>query len=113
MTTDHIHEEENLRKCLAAGFEQIVFVVPDRKRREKLKGHFQEIAGIDSLAVISTEEIVAYLDGLDTGSAVAESTVRGYKVKVTRQTVSPEELAGRRSAIAEVIARSLLKHKDV
>lgn len=60
---------------------------------------------------IGAEEIVAFLDGLDSGPAVTESTVRGYKVKVTRQAVSPEELAGRRSAIAEVIARSLVKRK--
>lgn len=112
VTTDHLHEEENLRKCLAAGFERIVFIVPDRKRREKLKGHFQKIAATSSVAVISTEEIVGFLDSLETGPAVTESTVRGYKVKVTRQAVSPEELAGRRSAISDVIARSLLKHKE-
>ena len=37
----------------------------------------------------------------------AENDVRGYNVKVKRQTVSYQYAANKRSAIAEVIARSL------
>jgi hypothetical protein len=36
-----------------------------------------------------------------------ESKVRGYKVKVSRHKLSPEDIAGKRAAIAAVIARSL------
>jgi hypothetical protein len=37
----------------------------------------------------------------------AANAVRGYKVKVTRQTLSPEGVAERRNVVAEVIARSI------
>lgn len=109
VTTDAGHETENLRKCQAAGFERIIFVVSDRKRREKLAARFGETP---SVSVIGTDEIVTALDALDAGPTITEGTVRGYKVKVTRQALSPEDVAGKRSAIAAVIARSLSRQKD-
>lgn len=110
ITTDPDHEAENLRKCQAAGFERILFVVPDKKRREKLAARFQEEAC--RVFVIAPEHLVATLDEFDPGPAPQESTVRGYKVKVTRQTVSPEDAANRRSAVAAVIAKTLQKGKQ-
>lgn len=39
--------------------------------------------------------------------------MRGYKVRTVQQMVDPKEAGARRQAIAEVIARSLKKSKDV
>ncbi len=105
VTTDVEHELGNLRKCLSAGFGGIVAIVPDKRRREKLAKRAAEEA--IAARVISPEEIVSFLDEVAVGSATAESTVRGYKVKVKRQAMSQGDLAGRRSAVAEVIARSI------
>ena len=57
------------------------------------------------------EEIVSALDALDPGTIPTETTVRGYKVKVTRQTMSPEEVASRRQTVVEVIAKTLARNK--
>lgn len=105
VTTDAEHELENLRKCLAAGFGQVIAIVPDKKRRERLS---RRIADEKIMArVIAAEEIVPFLEERSAGPKTSESTVRGYQVKVQRQSVSPSDLAGRRAAVAEVIARSI------
>ena len=56
---------------------------------------------------IGPEDIVPALDALGGAPSTSESVVRGYKVKVTRQDLSPAEVANRRKAVAEVIARGL------
>jgi hypothetical protein len=43
----------------------------------------------------------------DTRSASAEKLVRGYKVRISRQKQSPEEVAKRREAIGKIVTRSL------
>lgn len=48
-----------------------------------------------------------FLDSIEQSPQTSESEVRGYKVKVTRQNLSPDEVASRRAAVANVIARSL------
>lgn len=58
------------------------------------------------------ESIVEFLDSIEQPPPTSESEVRGYKVKVTRQNLSPDEIATRRAAVASVIARSFKKSSD-
>jgi len=109
ITTSVEHEIANLTKCLASGFTRILFVSPDRKRREKIASWAKDHSNQTPIDVVSPEEIVPSLDQLDAGPASSETIVRGYKVKVTRQAITPADVAGRRAAIAQVIARSLGK----
>ena len=54
-----------------------------------------------------------YLDQEAAGTpATTEKIVRGYKVRVMSDAVSEQDAAARRDAIAEVIARSMLRVKD-
>lgn len=57
------------------------------------------------------DEIVAVLDQLGPPEMPSKSNVRGYKVKVSRPSLSPEDVAGKRAAIASVIAQLLGKAK--
>ncbi len=107
ITTDVEHEKENLKKCDAAGFSQIIAIVPDKRRQEKFKRETKDLTRVP-LHVIGAEDLPTFLDDLNTPTTT-ETTVRGYKVKVTRQAVSPEDVVNRRAAMAEVIARSLTK----
>jgi hypothetical protein len=108
ITTDTDHEAENLQKCIGASFTHVLFVSPNTRRRKELAKRFANSS--PPVLVSSPEELVATLDALDPG-ATTETTVRGYKVKVTRQTMTPEELANRRQAVAGVIAKSIAKSK--
>ncbi len=107
ITTDVEHEKENLKKCDAAGFSHIIAIVPDKRRREKFKKETQDLTRVP-LHVIGAEDLPTMLDELNTPPPT-ETTVRGYKVKVTRQAVSPEDIISRRAAMAGVIARSIEK----
>lgn len=109
ITTDVEHEIGNLKKCLVAGFTRILFVSPDKKRRQKVGTWIKGEPPAVPIDVIDPEGIVAALDALTVPPQAAETTVRGYKVKVTRQAVTPEDVAGVRSLVAQVIARSMRK----
>lgn len=110
ITTDVEHETENMRKCLGAEFTHVLFISPNARRRKEISKRFA--GSTPSVLVCGPEEIVTMLDSLNPESVTAEATVRGYKIKVTRQVMTPEETAGRRSAVASVIAKSLGKRKQ-
>lgn len=109
VTTDAAHELENIKKCLAAGFTRVLFVSPEKKQRDKIAAMLRADMPTAPIDVIGPEDIVAALDAFGSAPRTSESVVRGYKVKVTRQDLSPEDVASRRSAIAGVIARGMKK----
>lgn len=104
ISTNVEHEAQNIKKCLKESYTRILFICSDKKRREKVEKKIKELHPDAPIDFLSPEDVVSTLERLDTGPATITSTVRGYKVKVTRQVLSANELAGRRSAIAEVIA---------
>ncbi|MEK7538478.1 MAG: type IV secretion system DNA-binding domain-containing protein [Patescibacteria group bacterium] len=110
ITTNVDHEVENIQKCLASGFTKILFITPDAKRREKVGKKLKEVPNGTLVDLLGPEDILPTLDRLDTMTPT-QTTVRGYKVKVTRQTLSPADVAERRSVVAQVIARSLSRVK--
>lgn len=110
VTTDAAHELANMKKCVAAGFTHLLFIAPEKKQREKVGALVRDDLPGVAIGVIGPEEIVTALDAFPVAQpAASESVVRGYKVKVTRREVSPEEEARRRSAIAGVIAKGVRK----
>ena len=60
---------------------------------------------------ITSEGIIEFLDGLGKFTPT-EQVVRGYKVRTVQQATDSEDVASRRKAISEVIARSLQKGKE-
>lgn len=110
ITTDVAHELGNLKKCLEGGCSRILFIAPERKQREKVAQRLKDLGANIPIDIVGPDELVVALDALEP-APTTETTVRGYKVKVKRQHLSPDDLAGRRAAIAEVIVKSLGKHK--
>lgn len=111
ISTSVEHEVENLKKCLCAGFTRVFFICSNKRRRDTVAKRIKEVATQTPIDFLSPEEICAALDSTVCAGSPAESTVRGYKVKVTRQSVSLSDVAERRSAVAGVIARSLRQTK--
>jgi hypothetical protein len=110
ITTTVEHEVANLTKCLQAKFSHIIFVCKDKRRRTKVADALNAaLPNVRHITFIGPDDIVAALDQVDPQPKTTEGTVRGYKVKVSRQTLSAEEIAARRQAIAEAIGRSLSK----
>jgi len=108
VTTDAAHEEENLKKCIAAGFTRVLFVSPERKQRDKMTAMIRSSFPTAPIDVLGPDDLVPALDAFGLPEQ-SETTVRGYKIKVTRQALSAADEASRRRAIAGVIARSVRK----
>lgn len=111
VTTARDWELQNIEKCISAGYEEICVVSTNARHLKSLARFIPENldeAERSKVRFHSPEDFIEYLDqSTTTSSATTETTVRGYKVKVTRQALSPADIAERRSAVAQVIARSL------
>jgi hypothetical protein len=107
VSTDGAHEAENLRKCVAAGFTHVVCLVSEKKVRT----HLAEIAASEfserAVLVAEPENAVAVLESLGTPAPTQETVVRGYKVKVSRQALSPLDAGAKRAALAALVAKTM------
>jgi len=99
ITTDAVHEFGNLKKCLAAGFTRVLFITPEKRQGANVAALMRKELPEAPVVVIGPEDIVTALDTLGAAPTAKESVVRGYKVKVTRQDLSPEDEAARRKAV--------------
>ncbi|GAA4815328.1 hypothetical protein GCM10023232_08780 [Sphingosinicella ginsenosidimutans] len=111
VTTPAEYECGNIRKCLAAGFPRVAFVLAKSKATH---GRFQSalLAGLTPeeqarVAILAPEDIPDYIAALSPAPAPSESVVKGWKVRVSRTSVSPEDAKERRDRLAKIVARSL------
>ena len=115
VTTGRDWELQNVEKCLSAGYEEVLIVSTNARHLKSLARFIP--ANLDETArekvqFVCPEDFIAYLDqGAVDPQPTTEAMVRGYKVKVTHEALSPEEIAERRTAVARVIVRSLAKTK--
>jgi hypothetical protein len=106
VTSETDHELRNLRKCAGLDFSQFFFVSTSRRKRDQIARVLKEDGSVAKVTAIGPEDIVSALEALAIPPP-AESIVRGYKVKINRQTLSYEDVANKRSEIAKIVAKSL------
>jgi hypothetical protein len=113
VTTTVEQEIANLLKCHQAGFDHIIFVCKDKRKRTKVETALKSALSNMTRFIFIGEanDILAALERIDTAPKTTEETIRGYKVKTNRSTLSADEIAAKRKAIAEAIARSISKGK--
>lgn len=116
VTTGREWELQNVEKCLSAGYEEVL-VVSTNERHLKSLARFIP-ANLDEteqnkVQYFSPEDLIEYLnkDNIH-AETTTEKTVRGYKVRITSDATSEQEAEARRNAIAEVIAKSMLRTKE-
>jgi len=116
VTTPAEYEFANLRSCLAAGYERVALVlVKSRSGEAKFQARFREAFSETDRArvtLLTPEEVPDYIAGLAPPPDPEESRVRGYKVRLSRTTVTPEEAKGRREQLARLVARSMGQQKE-
>ena len=103
VTTSVEHEIANLKKCAGLGFTRILFVSAEKKKRELVAGLAEELRGSCPLTALAPDDIVPTLDALAAPPTQAESVVRGYTVRVSRQQIRPEDAIAKRKAVAQVM----------
>ena len=112
VSTSADHEMDNIQKCLAHGYSDIVLLSHERKKLNLIRRLVQEsIAENDQekIKYLLPEEFITFLDGKDAERLKQEKTVRGYRVKVKYKTTGPKEQKQKQEAIAKLIIDSMKK----
>jgi hypothetical protein len=113
VTTSAEHEAGNVQKCLAAGFDQVAVVSPDKKglqkAREAILRNLEESCR-ERVLFFTPEEFISFLDEQQL-PAGGEQTVGGYRVRSNYRPVSDSERKSRTRAISEVILKRLRQFK--
>lgn len=114
VTTTIEHEIGNIQKCLAAGFDQVLFVSVDKRNlaraREELKTALPQ-ADAERVSCVAPEDLFLFLEGLGAKHPPQEKVVRGYKVKVQYRTAELDDLAARKKTIAQMVIQGLKRLK--
>ena len=98
----------NLKKCLAAGFTEIVMVCDEAKTLAGLKREAEKVVGLEALKGVrfmSPDEMFADERLLAEDLVSEEQVVRGYKVKVHRELQTSGDADAKRRVIAAVLGR--------
>jgi len=111
VTTSAEHECDNVLKCLAEGYDRVVLLMSksaavQARYRQAIEG---AVASDDlaRLSFLSPEDVPDFIASLAPPPGASETTVRGYRVKVLRTAISPEEAQARRERLTKLVARSL------
>lgn len=114
VTTTVEHEVGNIKKCLQAGFDQIVVVTSEKRVLGKIQdAAFTEIGEAQLLQVrfFLPEDFFMFLDQAIAESKGREETIKGYKVKVKYKSLSAEEQKARKEAIAKTVLQAMRRLK--
>jgi Type IV secretion-system coupling protein DNA-binding domain len=107
VTSTVAQEVQNALKCLEAGFHEVAILALKRPRLSKIEAALKAKLPPSDLArvhLVSPEELFTMLS---MRPVTKEKIVGGYKVRVRRTLVDPEEEADRYEALKDVIGRSL------
>lgn len=117
VTTDADWEMHNIEKCILAGYGEVVSVSGDLKQLEKIKKKCKEgIKDFEKKPVrfFAPDALFSYLDTAVFAERPAqpqEQIIKGYRVNVTYENISPEEMERKRASVAKVVMDSLRKIK--
>ncbi|WP_369177921.1 hypothetical protein [Candidatus Thiodubiliella endoseptemdiera] len=91
----HDWESSNITKCFSASFDYVIILSSERQHLNKIKNdisnEFKDKIKKEKLLFFTVDELMEFLDTIKANSASTESTVSGYKVKVSYVTSSEIE----------------------
>jgi hypothetical protein len=111
VTTPIEHECENLRKCLSAGYSNVIVVLAKSRRTFS---HYRDVllGAIDTadharVAFLTPEEVPPYIASLAPPPEPSTTVIKGYKVRVTQAAGTTDATKARQDTLIRVIAQSL------
>jgi Type IV secretion-system coupling protein DNA-binding domain len=112
VTTGADHETQNVEKCLAAGFDEVVLLSLHRGTLGKVRQALDlrlPPGTANRVRCMSPEELFTSLDA--PAPEPEESRVAGYKVKVRYRPPEGEAASHKSKAVAEILMKSLKRLK--
>lgn len=104
------YEIQNLRKCLAAGFDRVVLIATDVRHLGKIRKRAQQALSpkeITKVDFLTPDEFHVWLETETSVQAEAGEKVKGFKVKVKMKPVEESDRITRKKAISEVVFGAL------
>lgn len=115
VTTPVAQEQDNVRKCLAAGYARVAVVLAkSRTTAGRYRATILESLSADErerVSLLAPEDVPDFIAALSPAPAPTESMVKGYRVRVSHTAVSPDEAKERRDRLAKLVARSLQREE--
>jgi len=115
VTSSPLQELENVKKCLAAGYEEVILCSPKAEHLQRIRKLVsEELKGVNFQRVIffQPENLFSYLEEVSSSTLSKEERIKGYRVKIQYQPVNEEEERARREAIARIIFQSLGRRRN-
>jgi hypothetical protein len=112
-TTDSTWETHNISKCIHANYDNIISIASDEKQLEKIKRKcMAEIAGFENYAVhFFTPDTFFNFLKQQHSTPSSEANMKGYRVNVSYDKGSKEEMMRKRNSVAQVMVSSLKRQK--
>ena len=115
VSTNLAHEQGNVRKCLDAGYQHVALVIAKlRAASERFRASILDPFSAEERARVSVlypEDVPDFVAAVAPAPEPAESVVKGYRVRLSRTAVPPEEARERRDRLAKLVARSLRREE--
>lgn len=112
---DLAYEIANVHKCLASGFDAVALISSEKRILSHAKDSLARALSseqMESVHVLSPDDLISFFDTLDVQSQATEETVKGYKVRTEYTPLSESERKLRREAIGKIIWQSVRRMKN-
>lgn len=110
VTTDAEWEAHNIEKCIIANYDTVISLCGDPKQLEKIKKRCLEaIPEFEKKSVqfLTPDALFTYLDSTAKDTMAPTQIIKGYRVNVSYDEVSKEEMDRKRASVAKVVMDSL------
>ena len=110
VTTDHDWEMHNIAKCINAGYDTVITLSGDLKQLDKIKKKCKEgIPDFENKHVkfFIPDVLFVFLHTTNAIQEPQEQIIKGYRVNVTYDAVTPEEMDRKRASVAKIVMDSL------
>ena len=104
------YEREKIRRCLDAGCGRVVLVIAKSKLARRTRDAVLEGFATEErerVAVLSPEDVPDFIAALAPPPEPTETIVKGYRVRVSHNALTPDEAKARREALAGILAESV------
>lgn len=114
VTTDVNWEIHNIRKCLDAGYSQVVSCVSNKKIILAMQKQIQEIFNHEEQSKVAVYLPEEFLNHLGTENITPESegkVIKGYRVNVSYDAMTDRDMKKKKESLARIVGSSLKKRK--
>ncbi len=114
VTTTEVWETHNIEKCLAAGYESVIVCSTDKRNLERI--HNLAVEKLDTISfsrllTLEPDALFLHLDQQVAKESNKEERIKGYRVKVEYNAVSPDVAQQKKENILKAVTESMRKKK--